>query len=60
MTYASLDDWLDEVEGFGLRVERVPEGALPWIRVAWNLAYARGLSDGVAKGREDAVIEWQE
>ena len=28
---AAVDAWLGEVENFGLRAERVPEGALPWL-----------------------------
>lgn len=28
---AAVDAWLAEVENFGLRAERVPEGALPWL-----------------------------
>lgn len=27
----AVDAWLGEVENFGLRAERVPEGALPWL-----------------------------
>lgn len=28
---AAVDAWLGEPENFGLRAERVPEGALPWL-----------------------------
>ena len=37
MGYATLNDWLDETENFGLRRERIPDGALPWIEMAWTL-----------------------
>lgn len=37
-TYSSLDDWLDEIENYSLRRERVPEGAMPWIKEAWRVA----------------------
>ncbi|MDG4560688.1 MAG: hypothetical protein P9E88_05285 [Candidatus Competibacter sp.] len=36
--YTSMSDWLDEIEGFHLRIERMPEGAYPWVETAWNLA----------------------
>jgi hypothetical protein len=30
--------WLNEPENYGIRVERVPEGALPWITAALDAA----------------------
>lgn len=38
MAYASMDDWLGEVENYSTRAERVPPDAMPWIEAAWNLA----------------------
>jgi hypothetical protein len=35
--YTSVDAWLDELEGYGLRRERLPDGALDWVRTAWDL-----------------------
>jgi hypothetical protein len=29
--YASIEEWLAEQEGFAIRAERVPEGAMTWI-----------------------------
>lgn len=28
---AAVDAWLAEVENYGIRAERMPEGALPWL-----------------------------
>lgn len=39
-TYATLDEWLFEQESFGVRAERVPLGAMPWIKEAWRLGAA--------------------
>ena len=36
MPYAKIEDWLHETEGFGLRLERIPEGAMEWIALAWQ------------------------
>jgi hypothetical protein len=36
--YKNIDEWLDETEGFGIRRERIPEDALPWLQTAWELA----------------------
>lgn len=38
--YATLNDWLNEVENYGLRAERIPPGAYPWISEAWRLGAA--------------------
>ena len=38
MQYRTLEDWLGEVEGYGVRQERMPSEALPWIKTAWELA----------------------
>lgn len=41
MTYATFDDWIYEVEGFGLRAERAAEDLgpnwKPWLETAWGL-----------------------
>ena len=44
MTYASLEDWLNETEGYGVRAERIPAGAYPWIAEAWKLGAAARCS----------------
>lgn len=38
--YATIDEWLDEIESYGTRRERVPEGALPWLEYAWKFGAA--------------------
>ena len=44
--YESCDDWLDEIEGFATRRERMleevehPDQAVEWLRVAWKLGAA--------------------
>lgn len=38
--YATIDEWLDEIENYGTRRERVPEGALPWLEYAWKFGAA--------------------
>lgn len=35
---AAIQAWMNEREGFGLRAERVPDGAMPWIRAAAQIA----------------------
>lgn len=49
MTYASVEDWLKEAEGYSLRAERLPPDARPWVETAWQLATERC---------EDIVREW--
>jgi hypothetical protein len=36
--YKDIDEWLGEIENFSLRVERIPEEAIPWVKVAWEEA----------------------
>lgn len=31
MEHPAITAWLDEIEMYGLRRERVPDGAMPWI-----------------------------
>ena len=38
--YATLDDWLNETENYGVRAERIPPGAYTWIAEAWKLGAA--------------------
>lgn len=38
--YATLADWLNETEGYGVRAERIPPGAYPWVAEAWKLGAA--------------------
>lgn len=37
MKYETINDWLDEQEGYGLRAERLPPEALEWVEEAWRL-----------------------
>lgn len=36
--YRSMKEWLNEIENFAIRAERVPPDAMPWIETAWRLA----------------------
>lgn len=36
MEHPALKAWLDETEGFGLRRERLPDDALPWVAAAFQ------------------------
>lgn len=40
-TYASFDEWMNEMEGFGVRAERAAEDLGPnwklWLETAWRL-----------------------
>ena len=36
--YRTLNDWLHELEGFGCRIARLPDAAMPWVQTAWELA----------------------
>lgn len=65
--YATMDEWLDEIENFGLRRERMPVEALPWVEAAWRLAteaererccsivYGQCSSDNVAERTVRAI-----
>ena len=49
VAYKTIDDWLDEVAGFGIRRERMPVNAMEWVHEAWTLGAAAGraaLGDG--------------
>jgi hypothetical protein len=44
--YPTLESWLDEVEGFAVRRERLPPEALEWVEAAWYLALYAGIEKG--------------
>lgn len=44
--YETIDDWLDEIENYSLRRERVPADAAAWVNTAWELGYAAGFKRG--------------
>jgi hypothetical protein len=50
--YPTLESWLDEVEAYGLRRERMPAEAKDWVETAWYLAYFAGME----RGREIANV----
>lgn len=43
--YRSFDEWLDEIENFSTRRERLLDelggAALPWVKAAWDLGEAK-------------------
>ena len=57
MTYKNIDEWLNEPEGFGLRIERTPDSSYSWIKEAWRLGgeAERERSEGEI-GRLRAVV----
>lgn len=60
---AAVDAWLAEVENFGLRAERVPEGALPWLYEAAMVgvgAMREAESQRAGKATNDAIMGEEE
>lgn len=51
MTYATITDWLDEIESFGSRRERLADSVyggrvanvMPWLETAWRLGELAAL-----------------
>ena len=52
MTYKTIAEWLGEVENYGVRAERIPAGAYPWIAEAWKL--------GALAAQQDEAIDQEE
>ena len=42
--YKTPEDWLGEIESYGVRAERIPPRAYPWIAEAWKLATEAALA----------------
>lgn len=51
--YKTIDEWLDEIENYSTRRERIPAEAMVWVRTAWEWGYAAGWRLG-----REAGIEW--
>lgn len=49
MTYASVEDWLNEIIGYSLRAEHMTADEISWATVAWKEATERC---------EDIVRQW--
>lgn len=59
--YEDVDEWLDELEGYGTRGERLFETVglssgqmsdlMPWLDAAFSMGYRRGYKD--CRDRED-------
>jgi hypothetical protein len=62
MTYNTVDEWLNEIENYSLRSERIPADAIPWVKQAWRLGKIAGMSQvlEVVRPQLDAIAESNE
>ncbi len=54
--YATFQDWMEEIEGYSARAERVPDGAIPWLIEAWKLGAASAAKSPPSRQENDDVF----